>query len=77
MTVHSCPLALLLTELAGLQPETVRARYDMAVKDMIKRIDNDTTNISILMADYNDLCVEVMATDVRKRGQYWMERLEQ
>jgi len=49
----------------------------MAVKDMIKRIDNDTTNISILMADYNDLCVEVMATDVRKRGQYWMERLEQ
>lgn len=28
---------------------------------------------SILMADYNELCIEVM-TDAEKRGRYWAER---
>jgi hypothetical protein len=45
----------------------------MAVADMVKRIDRNTSNISILMADYNELCVEVM-TDPKKRGQYWAEQ---
>jgi hypothetical protein len=43
------------------------------VEDMIKRIDKNTSNVSILMSDYNDLCIEVM-TDVEKRGRYWAER---
>ena len=65
--------AAILTAKAGLKPETVGARFDIAVVDMVKRIGGDTSNNSILMADYNDLCIEVM-TNVEKRGQYWTER---
>jgi hypothetical protein len=65
--------AAVTTEQAGLKPETVGARFNMAVEDMIKRIDKNTSNASILMSDYNDLCIEVM-TDVEKRGRYWTER---
>jgi hypothetical protein len=45
----------------------------MAVQDMIKRIDKNTSNISILMADYNDRCIEAM-TDPKKRAEYWFGR---
>ena len=38
-----------------------------------KRIDMNTSNISVLMNDYRDLCQEVM-TDPEKRGRYWTER---
>jgi hypothetical protein len=59
--------AAMVSEQAGLKPETVGARFNMAVADMVKRIDKNTSNVSILMTDYNDLCIEVM-TDVEKRG---------
>jgi hypothetical protein len=65
--------AAVVTEQAGLKPETVGARFKMAVEDMIKRIDRNTSNASILMSDYNDLCIEVM-TDVEKRSRYWIEQ---
>src|SRR5262249_48252518 len=65
--------AAMVTEKAGLKPETVGARFNLAVEDMIKRIDKNTSNISILMSDYNDLCIEVM-TDVERRARYWTER---
>jgi hypothetical protein len=65
--------AAMITEQAGLKPETVGARFKMAADDMIKRIDKNTSNVSILMSDYNDLCIEVM-TDVEKRARYWTER---
>jgi hypothetical protein len=60
--------AAILTEQAGLKPETVGTRFNIAAQDMIKRIDKNTSNISILMNDYNDLCIEVM-TDVDKRAR--------
>ena len=65
--------AVIVTEKAGLNPETVGARFNVAVTEMTKRIDKNTSNISILMADYKDLCTEVM-TNAEKRGRYWMER---
>ncbi len=65
--------AVIVTEEAGLNPETVGARFNMALTEMTKRIDKNTSNISILMADYRDLCTEVM-TNAEKRGRYWMER---
>ena len=55
--------------------ETVSARYQMALKDMSDRIGKNTSNISILMVDYNDRCVEAM-TDVNKRIQFWMQKLD-
>jgi len=65
--------AVVTTEQAGLKSETVGTRFKMAAEDMSKRINMNTSNISILMADYNDLCIEVM-TDVEKRGRYWTKK---
>ena len=65
--------AAMVTKEADLKQETVGARFNMAVEDMIKRIDKNTSNISVLMVDYNDRCIEAM-TDPKKRAQYWLER---
>ena len=65
--------AAMVTEKAGLKPETVHARFQIAADDMMKRIDKNTSNVSILMTHYKEPCIEVM-TDVEKRGRYWMER---
>jgi hypothetical protein len=50
--------AALLAEQAGLKPETVVARFKIAVQTMIKRIDKNMSNVSILISAYNDLCIE-------------------
>jgi hypothetical protein len=64
----------MITKEAGLKPETVGARYSLAVVEMSRRIDMNTSNLSILMTDYNDLCIEVM-NDPEKRGRYWIDHL--
>jgi hypothetical protein len=66
--------AALQTELAGLKPETATARYKVALDDMSRRIDKNPTDVSILIADYDDLCNEAMFSP-DKRGRYWLERL--
>jgi hypothetical protein len=58
--------AAVVTEQAGLKPETVVARFKMAIANMIKRIDKNTSKISILMSDYNDRCIE--------QGRHWFEQ---
>jgi hypothetical protein len=66
--------AALVTKEAGLKEETIAARYKLALADMESRIDRNTSNISILQADYDNLCVEVM-NDPEKRGRYWSHEL--
>ena len=63
--------ALFATKKAGMKDETVSARYQMALNEMSDRIGMNTSNISILMAKYNDVCIEAM-TDVNKRLQFWL-----
>ena len=58
--------AVIATKKAGLKGETVTARYDMALQEMADRIGNNTSNLSILMADYDDRCIDAM-TNVNKR----------
>jgi hypothetical protein len=50
--------AAVVTEQAGLKPETVVARFKIAVETMIKRIDKNMSKISILISAYNNLCIE-------------------
>jgi hypothetical protein len=66
--------ALIASRQAGLTDEIVVARYDMALQEMGDRIGNNTSNLSILMADYDDRCIDAM-TDVNKRIEYWREKL--
>jgi hypothetical protein len=49
------------------------ARMEMAVKDMRSEIDNNASNISILINQYHQLCLD-MSNDMGPRLQYWLEK---
>ena len=65
--------AIGLSKEAGLKLETVQSRLSMEMKGQMARIDKNTSNISILMADYNEVCVEV-ASDPKKRVKHWLNK---
>lgn len=50
-----------------------RARTEMAIKSMMKDIDNDSTNYSILLNKYADSCGEAVSDPV-KRMEYWNKK---
>lgn len=53
--------------------KVTRARTEMAVKSMMKEIDNDSANYSILLNKYGDRCSEIVA-DPTARMNYWLQR---
>lgn len=61
-------------EEAGLLPATNIARLEIALKEMIKKINQDTVNISILYNEYADLCLEAMDNPTA-RAAYWIEKV--
>ncbi|MHA6180392.1 hypothetical protein [Pseudomonas mohnii] len=50
-----------------------RARTEMAIKSMMKDIDNDAANFSILLNKYADQCGEAVSDPV-KRMEYWNKK---
>jgi hypothetical protein len=50
-----------------------RARTEMAIKSMMKEIDNDAMNYSILLNKYADNCGEAVS-DPMKRMEYWQKK---
>lgn len=50
-----------------------RARTEMAIKTMMKDIDNDASNFSILLNKYADQCGETVSDPV-KRMEYWKQK---
>ena len=49
------------------------ARTEMAIKSMLKEIDNDAANYSILLNKYADYCGEAVSDPV-KRMEYWNKK---
>lgn len=49
------------------------ARTEMAIKSMMKEIDNDAMNYSILLNKYADNCGEAVS-DPMKRMEYWNKK---
>ncbi|WP_240350341.1 hypothetical protein [Pseudomonas viridiflava] len=49
------------------------ARVEMATKSMMKDIDNDAVNYSILLNEYSDRCGEAVSDPV-KRLEYWLNK---
>lgn len=49
------------------------ARTEMAIKSMVKEIDNDALNYSILLNKYADQCGETVA-DPATRMDYWNKK---
>jgi hypothetical protein len=50
-----------------------RARAEMAIKSMMKEIDNDAMNYSILLNKYADNCGQAVS-DPKKRMEYWQKK---
>jgi hypothetical protein len=50
-----------------------RARTEMAVKSMMKEIDNDSANYSILLNKYAEQCSEIVA-DPTARMDFWLKK---
>lgn len=66
-------LASRSAEVAGLLKEVTPSRFEMEFVEMTKRIDSNTSNISILGNQYSSLCQNVMEhTDDRLR--FWVEK---
>lgn len=53
--------------------KVTEARVDMAIKSMIKELDNDIANFSILLNKYSDSCGEAI-TDPEARMNYWLKK---
>jgi len=53
--------------------ETANARFSLYADDQLKQIDNDFSNLSILMTVYLDLC-ENLLKDPTERYQYWLAK---
>lgn len=66
-------LASKAAEAAGLMKEVTPSRFEMEFVEMTKRINSNTSNISILSNQYASLCQDVMEhTDDRLR--FWVEK---
>jgi hypothetical protein len=66
--------AYTLTKHSGLKLETVDATMKMEAQRMLRQIDHDMANASILVAEYGELCKEV-EKEPEKRGPYWLDQL--
>lgn len=53
--------------------KVTKARFEMALKSMIKDMDNDFKNFSVVMNEYSDLCDELM-DNPQARYKYWSEK---
>lgn len=73
MSEQAFLLASNAAEVAGLMKEVTASRFEMEFVEMTKRINSNTSNISILGNEYATPCQEVMEhSDDRLR--YWIDR---
>lgn len=49
------------------------ARVEMAIKSMVKELDNDIANFSILINKYSDTCQEAVS-DPEARMNFWLKK---
>ncbi len=64
----------LITKEAGMLQATILARYEMAIRDMMAKIDNNFVNMSILVNEYAGAC-EFLTNNPEKRLEYWTKRM--
>jgi hypothetical protein len=62
-------------EMAGISEEAILARWRVSFKSMMRRIDNNYMNFSILIDEHSDTCKTIVEGDIEDRVTYWAERL--
>lgn len=53
-------------------PDVTGARVKLAMKEQMAKIQNDFSNLAILILDYGDMCQQAM-TQPDNRMQYWLD----
>jgi hypothetical protein len=69
-------LALSAAQGTGLIQEAIEARLDLAMNEMISRMNESFSNISILFRDYSEPCILAMEDPV-ERLKYWVRVLSE
>ena len=58
---------------AGLTNEAILARSKILINEMLKYINNDFTNMSVLFLEYGEFCKSLIDTP-EIRNQYWINK---
>jgi len=58
---------------AGLTNEAMLARSKILINEMLKSINNDFTNMSVLFLEYGEFCKSLIDTP-EIRNQYWINK---
>ena len=66
-------IAFVFGQEAGLTVEAMLARTKISVDQMLKSMNNNYANISVLFVKYKDLC-EGLLKNPEIRNQYWINR---
>ena len=62
-------------EFINMKPEAMKARIQLAVKDMSNQMGEDYANISILIVKYADTCNDIV-NDPKNRTEYWRSKFK-
>lgn len=65
--------SFLLTREAGVLPETIPARIELALQLMNKKMANNMANLSIVMAEYHKPC-DFLFGNPDERLKYWIDK---
>ena len=69
----SSELAFMYGQEAGMTVEAMLARAEILVKEMLKPLNNNYANISILLNKYGEKCKSMIETP-EVRNQYWINK---
>ena len=69
----SSQLAFMYGQDAGMTVEAMLARSEILVKEMLKPLNNNYANISILLNKYGEKCKSMLETP-EVRNQYWINK---
>ena len=69
-------MALKLNKMAGLKDDVAFARIKIAQQMMSDRIGGNTSNVSILIPEYGELCTQAIK-EPKQRFEYWNSKLKE
>ena len=69
-------MALKLNKMAGLKDDVAFDRIKVAQKMMSDRIGGNTSNVSVLLPEYGELCTQAI-NEPQQRFEYWNSKLKE
>lgn len=74
---HAVQLAGVMGEEIGLSEAGFLARLDMAMQEMVRKIDSNYVNISILLRDYSEPCVSLLNNPEHRVAEFLLQNTDE